>query len=269
MTLDFVRASRAVRTVARCTPLLPALDASERLGRPVLLKAECLQATGSFKVRGAAARLAALDGPERALGVVACSSGNHGRALAWVAARTGVRATIYLPEWVDPVKLTAIRASGADAVLAGSTFDEAEEAAIAEAGRSRRAYVSAYDDPWVIAGQGTVGLEILEQCAEPPAAVLVPLSGGGLAGGIAAAMRSRLGDAAPATVAVSARNAAVMLASVDAGRPVALPDGRRSPVRSPAASVSTTGTASRSCGTAWPSTSSSTSPTSRPRCAPR
>jgi threonine dehydratase len=139
-----------------------------------------------------------------------------------------VPASIYLPEWVDPVKLAAIRASGADAVLAGATFDEAEEAAIAEASRSGRVYVSAYDDPWVIAGQGTVALEILEQCLErgdePPAAVLVPLSGGGLAGGIAAALHARLGDAEPATVAVSARNAAVMLASLEAGRPVERPE---------------------------------------------
>ncbi len=222
--LDYAAAEAAVDGLARVTPLWEAPELTDRLGRTVLLKLECLQVTGSFKVRGAAARLSALMSDERKRGVVACSSGNHGRAVAYVAERLGIPATIYVPEWVDPVKLEGIRTHGAEAVLAGSTFDDAEADAVETAQRTGRTYVSAYDDPWVIAGQGTIGLEILAALPSPPAAVLVPLSGGGLAGGIAGAMRWRLGADAPEVVAVSAKNASVMLASVQAGRPVELPE---------------------------------------------
>jgi threonine dehydratase len=217
-------ARAAVAQHARVTPLLPAVDLSERLGRDVWVKAECLQPTGSFKVRGAAARLAALDPGERSAGVVACSSGNHGRAVAYVAERMRIPASVYVPDWVDPVKLEGIRATGAESVLAGATFDEAEAAAIEQAQESGRRYISAYDDPWVIAGQGTMALEVLEQLGRSPAAFVVALSGGGLAGGMAAALEERLGSAAPQCVAVSAEKAAVMRASVLAGRPVDLPE---------------------------------------------
>jgi threonine dehydratase len=222
--MDFARAREAVARHARVTPLLPVPDLSERLGRPVLVKAECLQHTGSFKVRGAAARLEALDSAQRSRGVVACSSGNHGRAVAWVAARTGVPATIYVPAWVDPVKLEGIRRAGAEAVLAGETFDEAEVLAEQFARSEGRVYVSAYDDEWVIAGQGSIALEILEQSDRAPGAILAPLSGGGLVGGMVAALRQRLGVEAPEVVAVSAERAAVMLASLRAGQPVELPE---------------------------------------------
>lgn len=223
-TLDFDAARSALGGLARVTPLLEAPVLSERLGRPVLLKLESLQVTGSFKVRGAASRLGALTPPQRRLGVVACSSGNHGRAVAWVAGCLGIPATVCVPDWVDPVKLDGIRASGAQALLAGATFDQAEAYALELARTSGRPYVSAYDDPWVIAGQGTLGLEILDALGEPPAAVLAPLSGGGLMGGIAGALRRRLGARAPAAVAVTAERAAVMLASLQAGRPVELPE---------------------------------------------
>lgn len=222
--LDFGRAQAAVAGLARVTPLLEAPLLTERLGRPVLLKLESLQPTGSFKVRGAASRLTALGPEERRLGVVACSSGNHGSAVAWVAGRLGIPAVVCVPDWVDPVKLHGIRAAGAQAVLAGSTFDEAEAHAVELARRSGRPYLSAYDDPWVIAGQGTIALEILDALGSPPAAVLAPLSGGGLIAGIAGALRVRLGTRAPAAVAVTAERAGVMLASLRAGHPIELPE---------------------------------------------
>jgi threonine dehydratase len=222
--LDFDRARSALEGLARVTPLLECPVLSERVGRTVLLKLESLQVTGSFKVRGAASRLGALGPSERRLGVVACSSGNHGRAVAWVASRLGIPATVCVPDWVDPVKLAGIRAAGAQAVLAGPTYDEAEAHALELARSSGHPYVSAYDDPWVIAGQGTLALEILDALGEPPAAVLAPLSGGGLMGGIAGALRRRLGARAPTAVAVTAERAAVMLASVRAGHPVELPE---------------------------------------------
>ena len=208
---------------ARETPLLPAPELSEQVGREVLLKAECLQVTGSFKVRGAAARLESLSEEERSAGIVACSSGNHGRAVSYVAGRAGIAARVFVPRWVDSVKLDGIRAGGAEAVLCGDTFDESEAAAIAAAERSGSVYVSAYDDPWVIAGQGTIGLEIADQMGERPlAAVLAPLSGGGLVAGIAGALAER--EVESSVVGVSADRAAVMLASVRAGHPVERPE---------------------------------------------
>jgi len=220
--LDFEAASTAVRGAVLRTPLIEAPTLSEIVERTVLLKLESLQITGSFKTRGAVARLAALGPEERRAGVVACSSGNHGRAVAWAARRLGVPATVCVPEWVDPVKLAGIRAQGAEALLTGATYDEAEAYALELARSTGRTWVSAYDDPWVIAGQGTVALETLDALAIPPAAVLAPLSGGGLIGGIAAALRWRLGADAPPAVAVSAQRARVMLASLEAGRPVEL-----------------------------------------------
>ena len=221
---DFAATRAAIRSLARTTPLMEAPDLSRRLGRPVLLKLESLQATGSFKVRGAAARLAALDAEARARGVVACSSGNHGRAVAFVAERMGIPATVCVPDWVDPVKLEGIRGHGAEAILVGPTYDESEIHAQEFARSSGRTFVSAFDDPWVIAGQGSLALEILDALDVVPSAVLAPLSGGGLIAGIAGALRQRLGDAAPAAVAVTAERAGVMLASLEAGHPVELPE---------------------------------------------
>ena len=150
--------------------------------------------------------------------VVACSSGNHGRAVSHVAGRASIPARVFVPEWVDPVKLDGIRRGGAEAVLLGETFDESEAAAIAAADEAGSVYVSAYDDPWVIAGQGTIGLEIREQLrGRPLSALLAPLSGGGLIAGIAGTVQARI-------VGVSAERAAVMLASLSAGHPVELPE---------------------------------------------
>ena len=222
LLLNFERITNAVEKIARRTPLLRAPELSDQLGQPVWLKAECLQVTGSFKVRGAAARLSALNEQERMRGVVSCSSGNHGRAVAYVAKKLGIPASVCVPEWVDPVKLEGIKANGADAVLVGSTFDEAETHALELSERTGRTYISAYDDPWVIAGQGTIALEILGQLGESPAAILTPLSGGGLLGGIASVFAESIEDQTCRTVAVSAENAAVMLASVRAGHPIEL-----------------------------------------------
>jgi threonine dehydratase len=141
-----------------------------------------------------------------------------------VAERLGIPATVCVPRWVDPVKLEGIRAHGAEALLVGDTFDESEAHALDLARKSLRRYVSAYDDPWVIAGQGTLALEILDQLNAVPGAVLAPLSGGGLIGGIAAALQERLLGDAPRVVAVSAEAAAVMLASLRAGKSVELPE---------------------------------------------
>lgn len=222
--LDLDAALAAVRSVVAPTPLVRAPDLDALAGRPMWLKLESLQTTGSFKVRGAAAHLLSLSQTERARGVVTCSSGNHGRAVAFVAERLGVPARIFVPAWVDTVKLGAMRGHGARTVLAGDTYDEAEGRALAWAREHGLTFVHPFDDAAVAAGQGTVALEILD--ALPSVGeVVVPLSGGGLAGGVGYALAARAAGAARVIVtAVSAERARVMVASLEAGGPVALPE---------------------------------------------
>ena len=186
---------------------------------PTHVKLESLQHTGSFKVRGAANRLLKLDARQRGRGVVAASSGNHGRAVAEVAARLGIPATVCVPDWVDPVKLRAIDAAGAQVVRAGPGYDHAEERAAELAAMGEIELVHPFDDLDVIEGQGTVGLEVAAQLPGVEE-VIVPLSGGGLVAGIGLAVRER----GVRVVAVSARRASVMAQSLERGRPVQLPE---------------------------------------------
>ncbi len=185
----------------------------------VFLKLESLQRAGSFKVRGAANRLLKLSARERRRGVVAVSSGNHGRAVAEVAGRLGIAATVCVPDWADPSKLAAIRAAGARVELCGGSYDDAEERASEVAGTEGTILVHPFDDADVIEGQGTIALELAEQLHGLDE-VLVPLSGGGLAAGIGLAARP-LGIR---VIAVSARRASVMVRSIRAGKPIQLPD---------------------------------------------
>ncbi len=175
--------------VAKPTPLMRSATLERMLGAEVWLKPENLQKTGSFKIRGAYNRVAALTPAEAARGVVAASAGNHGQALAWAASRAGVRATIVMPQTAAIAKIDATRSYGQEVVLAGADYREARAAAEALRERSGALFVDAYDDPFVIAGQGTIGLEIAEQCR--PDAVLVPVGGGGLIAGIALALEAR------------------------------------------------------------------------------
>ena len=228
--LDFAAALERVRGLAWRTPVVPAAMAALRgevAGRAtsatrtdvVWLKLESLQRTGSFKVRGAANRLLKLTAPERARGVVAVSSGNHGRAVAEVARILGIPATICVPDWADPSKLRAIRAAGATLVRAGPSYDEADERAAEMAGRDGPTLVHPFDDADVIEGQGTVGLELAAQLPGLRE-VIVPLSGGGLVAGVGLALKPR----GVRVVAASARRASVMVRSLAAGRPVRVPD---------------------------------------------
>lgn len=212
---DFAAARERIRGLAWRTPLLR----REVGGTGVFLKLESLQRTGSFKVRGAANRLAGLDPGERARGVVAVSSGNHGRAVAEVARTLRIPATICVPDWVDPLKLGGIEAAGARVVLAGPSYDAAEERAAELAAADGVTLVHPFDDPGVIEGQGTIGAELAEQLPGIEE-VIVPLSGGGLVAGIGLALKP-LGVR---VVAVSARRASVMLQSLKAGGPVQAAD---------------------------------------------
>jgi threonine dehydratase len=189
MKLDDVRdAADVVYRVARRTPMLTSETLSNRLGCPVVLKAECLQRTGSFKVRGAANKMASLTPAARKRGVVAASAGNHAQGVALAASILGVPATVVMPESAAIVKVAATREYGAKVVLHGADFAEANAKAreLAAAGLTP---ISAFDDPHIIAGQGTIGLEIAEECPDA-AAVLVPVGGGGLIAGISLALKA-------------------------------------------------------------------------------
>ena len=219
--LDLDGALRAVRALLPATPLLPSHELSALVGAPVFLKLESLQVTGSFKVRGAVAKLLSLSVEERSRGVVACSSGNHALAVSWAARRLGIPATVSVPGWIDPLKLAAIRSQGAEVTVGGETYDEAERAADELALERGLVPVHPFDDAWVAAGQGTLALEILERLPEV-GTVVVPLSGGGLAGGVGQALRER--GMETRMVAVSAERARVMVESLRLGNPVEMPE---------------------------------------------
>jgi threonine dehydratase len=187
-TLADVRAARErIGVLARVTPIFASETLGRRSGRSVLLKAENLQRTGSFKIRGAVNRIAALSDAERAAGVVTASAGNHGQAVALAAREAGVKATIFMPEDAPMAKVDATRAYGAEVVLRGAGYDEAQAAA-GEAVEAGATLVHAFEDEVVVAGQGTLGLELAEQVDEIET-VVVPIGGGGLAAGIAIALR--------------------------------------------------------------------------------
>jgi threonine dehydratase len=187
-TLREIEAARArLAGVATVTPVYPSETFSRRAGRDVLLKAENLQRTGAFKIRGAVNRIASLSPEERAAGVVAASAGNHGQAVAWAARAAGVPATVFMPQDAPMTKVDATKSYGAAVELAGEGFDEAMEAAQRHVEETGATFVHAFDDELVIAGQGTVGLELAEQVPDAEV-VVVPVGGGGLASGIALAL---------------------------------------------------------------------------------
>jgi threonine dehydratase len=212
---DVLAARRRVAVVGEVTPMLPSERLSSLAGAPVWLKAECLQVTGSFKVRGAANALSLLTGQQRAAGVVAVSSGNHGRAVAHVAASLGIAATVCLSERVPEVKAEAIATLGATVVVAGPDQDAADAEARRLASDDGLVFVHPFDDPAVIAGQGTVGLEILDQVPDVGVAV-VPLSGGGLISGVALAARAA--NDAVSVIGVSQDRGPAMYETLRAGR---------------------------------------------------
>ena len=188
-TLADVRAAAArVEGHARVTPVYSSETISRLTGRETFLKAENLQRTGAFKIRGAYNTVAQLSERERAAGVVTASAGNHGQAVAWAAREAGIPATIFMPVDAPMAKIEATRSYGAAVELEGEMFDDALAAAQERVERSGATFVHAFDDPRVIAGQGTLGLELAEQ-VRGAATVAIPIGGGGLASGIAIALR--------------------------------------------------------------------------------
>lgn len=219
-----VRARHArVYEVARVTPLDPAAQLSEQLGRPVLLKREDLQPTFSFKLRGAYQRMATLDAAQRARGVVAASAGNHAQGVALAAARLGVRATVVMPRTAPRLKVDAVRRLGGrwvEVLLAGPSYSEAQAEALALAARHDACLVHPFDDAQVITGQATVALEILDQHGGRLEAVFVPVGGGGLLAGMAAVIKAIRPQVR--VIGVQASDADAMARSFEAGRRVAL-----------------------------------------------
>jgi threonine dehydratase len=179
-----------VYDVARETPLQVAPNLSRRLDAQVLLKREDLQPVFSFKIRGAYNRISRLTEAERARGVIAASAGNHAQGVALSAAKLGIRAVIVMPKTTPPIKVEAVRQFGAEVVLHGSSFDDARTHMEAMQSESGCMYIPPFDDADVIAGQGTVAMEILRQHTGPLDAIFVPVGGGGLIAGVAAYVKS-------------------------------------------------------------------------------
>jgi len=177
-------ARRRINALIQYTPLIPSAYLSSKWERNISLKLENLQPTGAFKLRGAANAILSLNPKEQKRGVITVSTGNHGKAIAYVAKKLGIKATIYISDLVPKLKVAAMEALGAEVTVVGKDQDEATQEALLVAEKQGLRYISAFDDPDVIAGQGTIALEILEQKPDIDTLV-VPVSGGGLMGGIA------------------------------------------------------------------------------------
>ncbi|MFS2030629.1 MULTISPECIES: threonine ammonia-lyase [unclassified Curtobacterium] len=221
-TLDDIEKARVtIAGVARVTPMETSQFLAEVLGSPVHLKCENLQRTGAYKVRGAYNRLSTLTPEQRAAGVVAASAGNHAQGVALAARELGIPATIFTPVGVALPKLQATRHYGAEVVLRGHSVEEALSAAKDFATRTGAVFIPPFDHPAVIAGQGTLGLEILDQVPDADT-VIVPIGGGGVIAGIALAVKGiaeRLGRTIR-VIGVQAENAAAYPSSLEAGEPV-------------------------------------------------
>lgn len=217
-TLDATSVAEAAARITphiRRTPTEHSRSVSALAGREVFLKLENLQRTGAFKIRGALNAILQLDPTARASGVVTASAGNHGQGVAFAAQLAGVPVCVVLPHGVPLAKLTAIQRAGAETVLVGGGYDEAHAAALELAGDRGRAYVHAFDDDAIIAGQGTVALELLRDAPDLDT-IVVPVGGGGLIAGIALAARAHPGK--PRIVGVQAAGASALADSFGLGR---------------------------------------------------
>jgi threonine dehydratase len=212
---DIREAHQRIRPLTIRTPLIESQQLSMSVEAQLFLKLESLQVTGSFKARGAANKLTSLSPQERERGVITVSSGNHGRAVAYVARELGIHALICLSEAVPPSKVEEIQALDAEVLICGRTYDEADEEAQRIQTERGLTMVHPFDDPYIIAGQGTVGLELLEDLPQIDTAI-VPLSGGGLISGIAVALK----DADPSiqVIGVTMERGPAMFDSLRAGQ---------------------------------------------------
>jgi threonine dehydratase len=211
-------ARRRLVGIIRPTPLMQSATLARMLDADVRIKPENKQKTGSFKIRGAYNRIVTLSDEEKKRGVVTASAGNHGQALAYAATRAGVTATIVMPTGAAIAKIDATRSYGQSVVLEGADYQAARAAAAAICTERGAIIVDAYDDPYIVAGQGTVGLEIADEIT--PDVVMVPVGGGGLIAGIAAALAARAPDAE--VIGVEAAGSPQLSASLAAGAPASI-----------------------------------------------
>ncbi|MFO7874933.1 MAG: threonine ammonia-lyase [Bacteroidales bacterium] len=213
---DIIKAQLRLKGIVKNTPLERSKSFSAMTGANVFMKLENLQSTGSFKVRGAYNKLSCLSKDDLQQGVVCASAGNHAQGVAFAASTMGVRAKVFMPVFTPPLKVIATRSYGADVVLEGDTFDDAFEAAMKYKEASGATFVHPFDDPHIIAGQGTVGLELF-QAMDSIQDVLVPIGGGGMIAGIAIALKEINPDIR--VIGVEAAGAQSMKHSMQAGSP--------------------------------------------------
>ncbi|HEY4267327.1 MAG TPA: threonine ammonia-lyase [Galbitalea sp.] len=217
---DFEQARRTVRGVVETTPMQSSRSLSDELGSQVWLKCENLQRTGSYKIRGAYNRLAHLTEEERAHGVVAASAGNHAQGVAFAARQLGIRSTIFMPIGVALPKLSATREYGADVELSGTVVDETLLAAAQFARDTGAIFIPPFDHPDIVAGQGTLGLEILDQRPDVDT-IIIPIGGGGLISGVASAVKQKAAQLGRDVriIGVQAANASAYPVSLINGQP--------------------------------------------------
>lgn len=211
---DIVKAQSNLKDVIKTTPLEISRSFSEMSDANVFLKLENLQKTGSFKVRGAFHKISNLTEEEKSKGVLCASAGNHAQGVAYAATKLKVKSKVFMPIFAPPLKVIATRSYGADVELVGNTFDDAFNAAMDYAEESGATFVHPFNDPYIIAGAGTLGLELFEQYRDMDY-VLVPIGGGGLISGIAIALKSMNPNIR--IIGVEADGAASMKASIDSG----------------------------------------------------
>lgn len=220
---DIEVAAGVLAKVATKTPLQKSERLSEEVGRPVYLKREDLQICRSFKVRGAYVRMAAMDEDERAAGVVCASAGNHAQGVAYACAHLGIKGTIFLPASTPRQKRKRIATIGGkwvDPVIVAGDFDEANRVAAAAAKDGGKVYVHPYDDPYTIAGQGSIAVDLDSQLPEDTDMILIPVGGGGLIAGMATWLKAHRPGIR--IVGVESQGAASMKAALEAGNPVSL-----------------------------------------------
>ncbi len=214
---DIEAAQRLLKNIINPTPIIADEMLSDEVGAPVFLKAECLQRGGSFKVRGAYNKISRLSDEEKKRGVIAASAGNHAQGVALAARLIGIKATIVVPEFAPLTKIIATKAQGADVIQKGESFDAAVAFSRELQAEHGYTYVHAFDDERVIAGQGTIGLEIVEDLPDATV-IVVPIGGGGIISGIALAAKAHLKNVR--IVGVQAENVSAVKGSLAAGTPV-------------------------------------------------
>ncbi|MFZ1701795.1 MAG: threonine ammonia-lyase [Pyrinomonadaceae bacterium] len=220
---DIEDARRRIKDVITPTPIIGDARLSREIGAKAFLKAESLQKSGSFKIRGAFNKISQLSDEEKSRGVIAASAGNHAQGVALAASLNGIKATIVLPEFAPLTKITATRSFGAEVILRGATFDEAVAYSRELQAKHGFTYVHAFDDEQVIAGQGTIGLEMVEGIPDL-STVVVPIGGGGLISGIATAVKALRPNVR--VIGVQAANVSWVKPSLEAGRAVTAQPGQ-------------------------------------------